>query len=282
MIEYKSLPLKEQAKMLLDAMGSLSVKDQQFAMSLANGVLKFGGLTEKQKPWFDRMMEAALGNKKEAAPPLIKVELGGATLLYEMFATANKKLKYPSITLPVEGGKLELSIAGAGSKYAGQLMVTDGHKYPDNVFYGVISKQGAFSKGYKVSPEAFANAAKLLIEFAANPIEVVIKLGKMSGACCFCGKSLEKENSVAVGFGPVCAANYGLSDQWQAAGGAIKKSVTKQVNAVAKASKVAVDGSPQPTLAFEQESKLITSEEEQALIALLGAAVLAKGQSIVS
>ena len=50
----------------------------------------------------------------------------------------------------------------------------------------------------------------LIVAFAANPAAVGAAYGKRTGQCCFCCRHLETRESVAVGYGPICAEKFGL------------------------------------------------------------------------
>jgi hypothetical protein len=47
-------------------------------------------------------------------------------------------------------------------------------------------------------------------ELAQHPAETAAKNGKLTGNCCFCTSALTDKRSTEVGYGPTCAANYGL------------------------------------------------------------------------
>lgn len=49
-----------------------------------------------------------------------------------------------------------------------------------------------------------------LVTIAANPVAAAKSYAALTGNCMFCGKKLEDDGSVEVGYGPVCASRYGL------------------------------------------------------------------------
>lgn len=51
-----------------------------------------------------------------------------------------------------------------------------------------------------------------LREFNDSPERTAAAYGHATGACCFCGRALTDARSVAMGYGPICARQYGL--QW--------------------------------------------------------------------
>lgn len=43
-----------------------------------------------------------------------------------------------------------------------------------------------------------------------EPLESFKFIGQRYSYCCFCGTEITSKNSLAVGYGPICAENYGL------------------------------------------------------------------------
>lgn len=128
----------------------------------------------------------------------------------QLLETASQHLRFPKLQLVFgDGLPLRISIAGPRSKTPGYLMLTDGARYPDNRFYGRISPEGVlelYRDGERVREPLFG----LLQRLADKPAEVAAEYGRMTGHCCFCRLPLKDERSTAVGYGPVCAENYGL------------------------------------------------------------------------
>jgi hypothetical protein len=141
--------------------------------------------------------------------------------IFELFERAAAHLKYPKVRLMVPGKQLQLgqplgfldpkdevvlARAGARSKNAGQIRVTDGREYGSNTFYGYIKNDGVFHQTKQITREV----SMLIEELAKDPAGVAAKYGQLTGNCCFCNRSLDDERSTAVGYGPVCAKHYGL------------------------------------------------------------------------
>lgn len=51
---------------------------------------------------------------------------------------------------------------------------------------------------------------ELLQEIEKDPIQAAILTGKLTSCCSFCSRPLTDERSVKHGYGPICAANWGL------------------------------------------------------------------------
>lgn len=49
-----------------------------------------------------------------------------------------------------------------------------------------------------------------LRKFAADPAGYAASYGKQSSNCCFCGTTITSNDSLAVGYGPICAERWGL------------------------------------------------------------------------
>lgn len=132
----------------------------------------------------------------------------------DYMTTAAQNLKYPKVLLVAEdGSELKLSVAGQKAKMPGSVNLTDGGPFGENVWYGRINTDGRCDLRDD-APEAIVN---LVHNLDADPVAVVGECGKKSGACCCCGKELTHDHSLAVGYGPTCAKNFGMPWGSQAA-----------------------------------------------------------------
>jgi len=182
------------------ALATLPASDHDFVHSLLKSA-DVRGLTSKQLYWAERLIAKAA--RPIAAPVVVNV--GG---IVGFLRRAGDKLARPKVRLVTDTGqRVVLSIAGSRSRYCGDVMVTDGGPYGANVYYGRISAQfGAIMGSHALTAEVSA----LLCQFASDPAGVGALIGKRLGACCFCARQLETAESLAVGYGPVCAESYGL------------------------------------------------------------------------
>jgi hypothetical protein len=138
-----------------------------------------------------------------AAPKLQKVDLSAiGTLLGHATASG---LKTPKITLTNGPLTVRFKLAGKQSKYHGQVIVDDGGAFGVGTYFGRID-QGDLVSSSKVTPEVLA----LVVRFAEDPLATAVELGKKSGNCQFCNKELTTAESLAAGYGPVCAKHYHL------------------------------------------------------------------------
>jgi len=130
--------------------------------------------------------------------------------IYTLFETAvSNKLKYPKIRLrDANGNTVVLKLSGNQSKYCGQIQITNDARFhdPESKYFGRIDQAGNFHFGAAGTPAVIA----LLEKLAADPAGVASEYGKLTGNCCFCGLPLTDPQSTAQGYGPICAAHYGL------------------------------------------------------------------------
>jgi hypothetical protein len=155
------------------------------------------GVTAYAIEYFRRAQRAA----RPAAPDL---DAKGLPRIFDMFKSAGAQLTRPAIRLANAQVHLHMSMAGATSKNAGCIYVK-GAKGTD-AYYGKITPQGKF---FAVR-ECPATVETLLLEFAKNPEVVAQQYGRITGNCCFCGRSLSDDRSTEVGYGPSCAVKFQL------------------------------------------------------------------------
>ena len=86
------------------------------------------------------------------------------------------------------------------------MMLTDGQQYPSNKYFGRIDGDGGLNAGKDLND----SVKQLVYALANEPAKVAEVYGKKTGSCCFCNTKLTDGKSVAVGYGPVCAKNFGL------------------------------------------------------------------------
>jgi hypothetical protein len=181
---------------LSNAKLGLSLSDQEFASSLIAGFKKHGGLTPKQEPWVQKLIDRVT-QPKEAPKPTAKLrDMAGVIGLFEKAA---QKLKYPAIVLALGSQEVRITRASAESKNPGWVYVKLDGKY-----LGKISPIG--DALYIDNKEVL----DLLEALAADPAAVATAHGKLTGKCCFCNSKLTDQKSTDVGYGPVCAKHYDL------------------------------------------------------------------------
>jgi hypothetical protein len=127
-----------------------------------------------------------------------------------MFAKAGQSLKHPKVRI-AKGIEEAISLSIKGDVlYVNDANAIDSRRteqtgYFCYIYYGKIV-DGKFLP-VRTCPQWVTD---LLLRFAADPIAEATNYGRLTGRCCFCGRSLTDENSTARGFGPICAERYGL------------------------------------------------------------------------
>ena len=186
---------------LEQAIAKLSQRDRDFAGDLLSNFRRWGRLSEKQMQWVDTLTQRA------AAPAPAPAQQVNVQKIQDLFALAAQKLRRVKIALRAASGqRVVFTRAGAMSKYAGQIMITDGAPFGQNKFFGRIDVNGDFF----ATRSADADVQSLVSEFATDPAAVAGKYGRLTGGCSFCNHKLDDNRSIEVGYGPVCAKRFGL------------------------------------------------------------------------
>ena len=197
------------AQTLRDNLTNLNARDQEFASSLLNSLARYGSISPKQAYWVDVLAERATAQVVGHA-----VNVGNVQPIIELFELAGRKLKWPKIRLFTETEqKVVLKRGGDASKYRGQILVTDGGPYGNNIWFGRIDTDGTFYPNSRLRQENRLLADQvvtLLQSFAEDPAGVGSIIGKRTGHCVFCSRELSDARSTTVGYGPICAGHYGL------------------------------------------------------------------------
>jgi hypothetical protein len=114
--------------------------------------------------------------------------------------------------IPATGGvEFRLSVAGERSQRPGSINVTDAAQgFENRVWYGRIATSGEWQPSRKIPAAELAAVEAALTRFDADPAAAAADYGHTVGSCCFCRRELTDERSVTVGYGPICAAKFGL------------------------------------------------------------------------
>lgn len=186
--------------------GNLSERDKTFALSLLNSRT----LSQKQHYWIGVLADRATAPK--AAP--VSTEVGDIAPIVRLIEQAKSKLKWPALV--IDG--LRITVSGPAAREPGSITVcaqdrrnAEGRR----VWLGRITQAGQFEPSRALQGAAVAQVTDSLRQFAADPVGEARKQGHRTGHCCFCQRKLDDERSTALGFGPVCAKNWGL--EWNKA-----------------------------------------------------------------
>lgn len=192
----------------VDAMAAvidqMSPRTREFAGNLLWNFRTYGRLSEKQMHWVVTLTQGVTAPKPAQQP----VEQISVQAIQDLFDRAGKNLRRVKVKLQTAAGQLVVfTRASAMSKYAGQIMITDGGPFGQNIYFGRIDVNGDFFPTGRATEEV----QSLVREFAADPAAVAARYGKLTGGCSFCNHGLKDERSTQVGYGPVCAKNFGLA-----------------------------------------------------------------------
>lgn len=195
------MSLTPELQRLTDALPALAGSDLSFAMNLLAKATRYT-LSDKQMYWV-----AKLADKATAPAPAPIATVTVAPIIDLLNGAMARGLKHPKIRLATpEGEPVVLAILGERSRYAGSVRLTDGAPFGESVYYGRITPDGAL-----IGAGAMTDTVRdLVIAFAADPATMGALIGRRVGACCFCARRLDTTESLAVGYGPVCAEKYGL------------------------------------------------------------------------
>ena len=167
---------------------------------------------ERTAPSSHKVVQAAVS---ATAAPAVTVAQGPvahpahAALMAVLVAGRAAGIQYPKLRLPTEHGKLVIALAPAsGAKHPNTMTLTDGKPFGQNTYYGRLSPDGIATRAFAWTQAKWID--ETLAAFAADPAAFAAASGQKTGICCFCGRHLETTESVAVGYGPICAEKFGL------------------------------------------------------------------------
>ena len=170
------------------------------SVSFATSIAYAKNATPKQLHYVNQIVQQVLDSLNEK--PVFD-----DAMLFTLFDNALKHLKYPKINLRTPAGK--------------HLRLTVSRKNPDTCWLSVngygTDTYGRICRGdgkiiFSAPGRAIADDLNtILSEFCADPVGVSHAYGKLTHNCCYCSKALDTPESLAVGYGPVCAKHYGLA-----------------------------------------------------------------------
>lgn len=182
----------------------LAQRDAAFAGDLIRNFNRWGSLSDKQMHWVGVLTQRAT----EPRPEPKATATVSFQNIQDLFDRASQKLRRVKVRLQDSNGTpVVFARAGGRSKYAGQIMITDGGPFGNNRYFGRIAGDGSLF----ATRAADAGVLGLVQEFAQDPATTAGKYGRLTGGCSFCTKPLKDDRSLQVGYGPVCARHFGLA-----------------------------------------------------------------------
>lgn len=145
--------------------------------------------------------QAALAAKATTAPPSATLDL--TPIVTFITAARDRGLKRPKLRVLGTDGKSEMRVG----------LTTTGH-HPGSIsvaqdgegFLGCVRPTGVVTG--QLSTDLAVQ--QHLLQVARDPAGAAKEYAALMCKCSFCGLQLEDEGSVEVGYGPVCAKNWGL------------------------------------------------------------------------
>lgn len=171
-----------------------NMEKNEFAMSLAQAVDKYGFLTDRQLQAVRSNLQR--GAAREAAPVISVAEIEAK---FEI-ARANQ-VKKPAMRLDT----FVFKAAGANSANAGGIYVTEQQADGEAIYLGKVLG-GKFLRSGACNDEQQAR----IIVAASSPAEAAKAYGQRTGNCSICGRELTAEESIERFIGPICLSKYGL------------------------------------------------------------------------
>ena len=127
--------------------------------------------------------------------------------------TFERGVAFPKFHFNVDGAEIVLRYKTRG-QYAGMVDVVSKEKAFNErfnamapaIWYGRIDLNGSLNASQRMSRAI----EEVIARIADDPETVAVEYGRMTNRCSFCGRDLNNEVSVELGFGPVCARKYNL------------------------------------------------------------------------
>ncbi|HML30380.1 MAG TPA: DUF6011 domain-containing protein [Hyphomicrobium sp.] len=199
-------PHEQKVEALRANVEKLPERDRGFANSLVDSYDEKGQLTDKQFVWIEKLLE------RTAPAKAAEVAKEQALLKPIVDLLTNADLKKPSVRFVFADGTLgKVYLASATGSNAGHVYVKDGSQYA-----GKITPEGAF-RPVDLSDDRKAELIAVLTSVAEDPFaaaklfaDATKSEDREHGSCCFCAHELTDPRSIAVSYGPICAAKYHL------------------------------------------------------------------------
>lgn len=128
--------------------------------------------------------------------------------------TKDRGVAFPKFHFNVDGAEIVLRFKTSG-QYRGMVDVVSKEKAFNErfgamapaIWYGRIDLNGSLNASQRMSRAI----EEVIARIADDPETVAVEYGRMTNRCSFCGRDLNNEVSVSLGYGPVCAKKYGLA-----------------------------------------------------------------------
>lgn len=180
------------------------------------------------KSQIEVVKDKMLGRWAEDRRPATKTQTipGDFTSVVELFDRAFESgRKYPKLFFAVGTQRFQLHRTGSG-RFPGSIFMKVG-----GTAIGRIHRDGKveiMSRGWDTLTDDDRQVVLLtLLSLQTDVVTAGSVHGHKHGWCCFCGRELETDASLTVGYGPICADRYGLP--WGETSGVHKSQPVKEL-----------------------------------------------------
>lgn len=189
-------------------------KDRQFVESILSAYFH-GRSSEKQDYYilakYDRWIAPKASEAEEitlATPRIVS--------LFKLALENGVEKPTIHLSLPEEAGRIVLRF-GYSRDGVARIFINDRDRkvlyrgVKRGASYGAIALEAGVFVASKYADKALVSLVlSTLASFELDPQKVGAMEGHATGQCCFCGLKLKTAASVAAGYGPTCANNFGL------------------------------------------------------------------------
>ena len=159
------------------------------------------GLTFKQLLWLHFLVAEVESNIVSETKD---ENLFNVVRIVALLETARRNgIKWPVLHAETETERhIRMSLTGSESQEPGSVSITNGDR---ETYFGRIHRNG-----HVVKDKLPADIEKCLLLIVEDPIKFARLYGRRVGKCCFGNHHLTNKNSIALGYGPICAEKWGL------------------------------------------------------------------------
>jgi hypothetical protein len=186
---------------------ALSPKDKDFARSLCSWYGRSGKLSEKQS-YYAAKFWTEIHSTSPSHGRLVFSTPMNCGPIRDAFDLAKEKLKFPSLVFRgPEEEKIKFQLLTERSKTPGSILIVQ-EKNDVKIFLARIDRDANLT--WEDGARYDESLQMYIKEITENYLSYSKMNGKEFGACCFCGLELTNKHSLHAGYGPICAANWGL------------------------------------------------------------------------
>jgi hypothetical protein len=175
-----------------------------FALSLLQGIAKYGSLTEKQLAAVqaailrdtDRAANVAHAVANAKVVDVSKIEVAFATCRAKAKADGAMGVRWPKLRLDT----FTFTDAPASERFAAAILVKEGDQKLGRI------QGGKFIRSFACDDPTEAR----VVAAAADPAAAAVAYGQKYSRCSICGLELTNDESIKRGIGPICAEKFGF------------------------------------------------------------------------